>query len=513
MLAIYVRLSKEDEDSNSINNQLNEGKDFAKTHKLKYKIYNEGEGVSGTLDIAQRPQLQLLMNEINSGVITSVWMRNQNRLDRNSLTFAFFVDIAKKNNIDVYFGNNEKLDFNNPTTLLTTSILSNLNQYQAQLQSYQTKNVIQKKVSEGKTHGIIPLGYKKDDNGYMVVDDDEAKFVNEIFQLYLKNNDGVQFLCNKLNDEERLTRNGKQWKSYVLWNLLHNTTYIGKRLFKNNIYECPAIIDKGLFDAVQKKLSNSQSSTGKKVTHRYLLKGLLKCGKCGRNYNGRINKKAGDKHYICASVRSGHKSCGNRRLDIDKMENFIFQLIINNSWLIDKVKDEYKHDDDKLKRLKADITTYNNNITAYNKKKNKAIRMTVDGLIDEKDIKAIINDYDSSIEAEKQKIKDVENIINNITNSNKLINSIEEDINDLSNKLTFKEKKEILNKYINSITTTDNKTKKEYHININFKIDVEMENFIIDFKYENYILLKENMIFKFNPHQKNYGEPVFELMH
>ncbi|MEJ4087484.1 recombinase family protein [Galbibacter orientalis] len=512
MLAIYVRLSKEDEDSNSIENQLREGKEFANTHNLNYKLYNEGEGVSGTLDIAQRPQLQLLMNEINSGVISSVWMRNQNRLDRNSLTFAFFVDIAKKNNIDVYFGSNEKLDFNNPTTLLTTSILSNLNQYQAQLQSYQTKNVILKNVSEGKVHGIIPLGYKKDDNGYMVIDEDEAKFVKEIFELYKNSKDGVQLLCDKLNDEGRLTRNGNQWKNYVLWNLLHNSTYIGERLFKNNIYDCPAIIDKEIFNSVQKKLNDSKLSTGKKVTYRYMLKGLLKCGKCGKNYNGRVRKNSTEKVYVCSSVRSREKSCGNKRIKIDEIENFIFQLIINNSWLIDKIKDEYKHDDSKLNALKANIETFNNNIESYTKKKSKAIKMTIDGLIDEKDIKSIVLDFDSNINAEKEKIKDMEKVINNIKNSNHLINDIENEIGGLNQKLTFQEKKELLHKYINNITITSNKENKVFHIKIDFAIDIKMENFIIDYKYENYILDKGDNKFKFNPYQKQYGEAVFELL-
>lgn len=46
MLGIYTRLSKQDEESNSINNQLREGKQFATDfHYSDIKIYNEGEGV------------------------------------------------------------------------------------------------------------------------------------------------------------------------------------------------------------------------------------------------------------------------------------------------------------------------------------------------------------------------------------------------------------------------------------------------------------------------------------
>jgi site-specific DNA recombinase len=59
MLGIYTRLSKQDEESNSINNQLREGKQFAADfHYSDIKIYNEGEGVSGGLDIVDRPKLK-----------------------------------------------------------------------------------------------------------------------------------------------------------------------------------------------------------------------------------------------------------------------------------------------------------------------------------------------------------------------------------------------------------------------------------------------------------------------
>ena len=57
-LAIYVRLSKDDEESNSIENQIREGKDFASRQGLDYQVYNEGKGVSGTWSIEDRPALK-----------------------------------------------------------------------------------------------------------------------------------------------------------------------------------------------------------------------------------------------------------------------------------------------------------------------------------------------------------------------------------------------------------------------------------------------------------------------
>ncbi|MBT7241904.1 MAG: recombinase family protein, partial [Flavobacteriaceae bacterium] len=109
MLGIYTRLSKEDEESNSISNQSREGFSFATKNNFDYKVYDEGEGISGTLDIENRPVLTNLITDVNNGTVKQIWMRNQNRLDRNSLTFFIFIDAVKKNNVDVYFGDNDKL--------------------------------------------------------------------------------------------------------------------------------------------------------------------------------------------------------------------------------------------------------------------------------------------------------------------------------------------------------------------------------------------------------------------
>ena len=104
-LAIYVRLSKEDEESNSIDNQIREGKEFASRQGFDYHVYNEGKGVSGTWSIDDRPALKQLTDDIRDNKIDAVWVRNQNRLERSVGTFDIFSRIVKSKKIDLYFGN------------------------------------------------------------------------------------------------------------------------------------------------------------------------------------------------------------------------------------------------------------------------------------------------------------------------------------------------------------------------------------------------------------------------
>ena len=71
MIAIYVRLSIEDDESNSIENQIREGRDYANLNNYNedsIKIYNEGLGVKGSTPIEERPALSKMMNDIKKNV-------------------------------------------------------------------------------------------------------------------------------------------------------------------------------------------------------------------------------------------------------------------------------------------------------------------------------------------------------------------------------------------------------------------------------------------------------------
>ena len=184
MLAIYTRLSKEDSDSTSIKNQTREGQKFAKDKGFNdVEIYNEGEGISGGAEIKDRPQLFQLLQDFRENKIKAVWFRNQNRLERNSSTYAIFISEAQKYKVEVYFSD-RLLDFDNPSDNLLGTITSAINQYQKDLQAVQTKRSLIDNVKEGKVWSVVAYGYKSD-KGYLAIDETESKIVKEVYDLSL----------------------------------------------------------------------------------------------------------------------------------------------------------------------------------------------------------------------------------------------------------------------------------------------------------------------------------------
>lgn len=522
MLAIYTRLSKEDESSTSIANQLREGKEFALSNGFNItKIYNEGEGISATLPVDQRPVFSQLLNDVIKEKVEAIWFRNQNRAERNNLTFNILIDACKRTSTKIYIENKE-FDYNDPNQFLTQSILSSLNTYTAQLQGYQTRKVLLANAKEGKFHGRAPYGYTKDSNRRYQINEEEAKTVKLIYKLslqgigydsiakqlnekaikskYAKDYSGTYNHKNKITGKKTtFNKSEAKWAGNTVRGIIKNTLYYGKKKYKDEFYDVPSIISQDHWEKVNKNLTNNRNNSGKKVQHKYLLKGLIRCAKCGRNYYGRINKSSRDNYYQCSSKRK--KSCGNRSISIPKLDNFIWEQLLLNGGLIRKFELQLKHNSTKEKQ-KEHLKKI-----ALLKNENKQAEKKIDDLIDLK------LEGNLSKDRLNKKLTSLEKMVGNnneiITTLKKETDSLEKNQNtlkkyknkfsQLSNITTLQEKKEILNNLIKEIKILSQGKNPHKHL-----ITVELN--IPPFQYN-----IENWTFANNQFESthNYnGEPI-----
>ena len=468
MLAIYTRLSREDEKSNSINNQTREGKIFAKDNNYNnYKIYNEGEGISGGADIENRPQLFQLLQDIREGIVKNVWFRHQDRLERNSTTYIIFIGECKKNNCKIFFGNKE-FDFNDPNTTLLGQITSAVNQYQKDLQKVKTKKSLKQNVEEGKVWSVVAYGYKSD-NGYLAIEETESKIVKEIFDLSLSGV-GSDSIAKRLNERKIKTRKGGLWRGATIQNILKNTIYKGDRKFSEKIYKSPIIIESNYWQKVNANFKNNRNNSGKKVDHKYLLKGVLKCGKCGRNYYGRKRVDKSDNYYQCSSTRHKDLKCGNRGLNIDVLEGFIWSRFFADKRILEITKDYLNNEEieSKLGLLRGSKSNIDKRLDSLEKERKRALDLVIKEVITEDDFKST----DKKIIREKTdyniKLKNISEQISFYKDSELTKEKVENDLSHIS-EVGFNDKRELIRKYIESITID---YKEPYYIvRVEFKIN------------------------------------------
>ncbi|QQM25156.1 recombinase family protein [Elizabethkingia sp. M8] len=360
MLGIYARISREKEEGKdrSINDQVLSGKELAAKLGLKYEVYID-EGLSGTLDIEERPGLMQLIEDILSKKITHAFAYDQSRLERNKDVWSKLYTIFQDKKVKLSFKDVLEFDFESDENYLFSHITSLMNNFYTKVASRKIKSVLSRNIQEGKAHAIPPYGYRKNNEGYLIIDEIEKDVVKEIYESSLKGNgvDSIAYALNeksiptrynKINtgtytvrnkytgEEKKLEKSKTKWRGGTIRNIIINPIYKGSRIWKGQSYNVPAIISPEYWDKVNSNLSKNANNTGKKVLHRYLLKGVLSCGKCGRNMVGRSRTNKKDHYYQCSSKRYKGESCGNRSINIDKIEGIIWSRFFKGNDLLNK---------------------------------------------------------------------------------------------------------------------------------------------------------------------------------
>jgi hypothetical protein len=227
-----------------------------------------------------------LLDDIRFRKIDVIVVYKVDRLTRSLADFAKLVELFDAHGVSFVSVTQQ---FNTTTSMgrLTLNVLLSFAQFEREV----TSERIRDKIAASKRKGLwvggpSPLGYQMKDSKIAIVEE-EAERVRSIFRRYLELG-GVNALVRDLRErnirtKERLlatgvTRGGVPFGRGSLFYLLRNRFYIGEVKYKNEILpgEQPAIMDRALFDAVQRKLTDQWTarSTVRNASD-HLLTGLL----------------------------------------------------------------------------------------------------------------------------------------------------------------------------------------------------------------------------------------------
>jgi site-specific DNA recombinase len=289
--AIYTRVSTEqglDQEFNSLDAQYEAASAYIKSQAhagwaLIRSRYDDGGYSGGSTD---RPDLQKLLDDIRARKIDVIVVYKVDRLTRSLADFAKLVELFDGHGVSFVSVTQQ---FNTTTSMgrLTLNVLLSFAQFERGV----TSERIRDKIAASKRKGLwvggpLPLGYHMKDDKIAVIED-EAERVRLIFHRYLELG-GVNALVRDLRKRDirtksrllstGVTRGGVPFGRGSLFYLLRNRFYIGEVKYKGEILpgEQPAIMDRALFDAVQRKLTDqwtTRSTTRNASNH--LLAGLL----------------------------------------------------------------------------------------------------------------------------------------------------------------------------------------------------------------------------------------------
>jgi DNA invertase Pin-like site-specific DNA recombinase len=498
MLGIYCRTSKARKEKYTIEVQKEKGIKFAKSLGLPYKIYVD-DGISGTKDESSRDGISEMFEDMRSQVISATYSVEQARIERDTPTWHLFVSLSLNYKIK-YFDGGREVDLENATNRMLAELMSVVNSFYAQLTSQKVKEANAKKVKEGKTHGLKPFGYSRDEKNNYVIFEEEAIHVRRMFELSLSGV-GAYSIANILNSEgvptkfkrnfegiikrrDPDTRKIKEfkkedviWRGNVISDILRNPIYKGTRIWK--MYEVipeyengrskkikrlidqivttnhvPPIIDEDIWEKVQFNFEKNKKNVGPKDYYHYLLNGIVFCGKCSHEFRGKKRPKGNDFSYKCTNKRYPNALCDNRGINIPKLESFIIRLLLTDkkSFLLFKNLPSKPAETEKIIES---LEGRNKELESISKKISKLIRWVTE--MDEDDeLKEITNEL-SSLRQKKNRITDEIRLLNMRLNDESMgsfdekLKEAQKNVTKISSKLHLPENFEIIKKLIKSL--------------------------------------------------------------
>ncbi len=391
MLAIYCRHSKTKKEGKdtSIATQQKYGRELADFLNLDYEYYLD-KGISGT-SIEKRDEMIRLLGDIKQGRISAFYAYDQDRVERDTSFWLEFCSIIIANNVR-YFENTREIDLREPSNAMSTTMKSAFSAYYAAQTSKAVKNSIKRNAERGKVRGILPYGYTKDDEGFVVIHEEQAKIVAKIYDWSLSglgsytisnilNNDGVPTKFNefegvikrkadKYTEEREFKKSEVRWRGNVIYDMIKNESYKGIKRVGNIIVDIPAIVSEEKWNKTVSNLEKNKRNVGPKNQYHYLLNGLVYCHHCGRPIIGKKRLKGRDNAYKCSGKKYPNPDCTESRgLNIPKLDTFVIKMLFESHDLTDyllSLPEKYGMVDN----LKQKLSQYEIDLKKINKKIN-----------------------------------------------------------------------------------------------------------------------------------------------
>lgn len=304
-VAIYCRVSTEEQRKFgiSVEDQKNSLTRYCKENKLKIYDYYIDEGVSaGT--IAKRKEFVRLLKDLDN--IDLIIFTKLDRFSRNVRDANNLLVELDKHNTAFRAIDEDDIDISTSDGRFIFNLKVNLAEHERNKDSERINRVNKYKYHTARTvcSGAKIFGYDIDKNKRLIINEEEADQINQLFDKYIE--------TNNLNETTRWFQKNIKKRSYESVRLyLTNTAYIGqyrhirKKTKEIEIIEdfSPTIVDIEKFNKVQKLLkSNVKKHTGTSENGNktdYIFNRFIYC-KCGRKLAGKHSK--GKHYYICKNA-------------------------------------------------------------------------------------------------------------------------------------------------------------------------------------------------------------------
>lgn len=229
----YARVSTNSlEQQGSFHAQVDYYKTFiGKRDDWEYIGIYADEAKSGT-QIKKRDEFSQMIKDCENGKIDLIITKSVTRFARNTVDCIEVIRKLKLIGIGIFFEKENINTLSEKSEMLLT-ILSSIAQGESESISTNSKWGIRKRFQDGTFKVSTPAyGYINDEDGELIIEENEAKIVRRIFTEYL-NGKGSYVIARGLNKDNIPTiRTAKEWSDTAVKDILQNPIYAGDLLLQ-----------------------------------------------------------------------------------------------------------------------------------------------------------------------------------------------------------------------------------------------------------------------------------------
>lgn len=328
--AIYARISSDAEGTRAgVDRQLSDCRALAErsgwTVADEY-VDNDLSAYSGK----RRPEYERLLADLGDGLIDGVIVYNLDRLTRRPAELEHFNELIRAAKVEHVKFVTGDTDISTDDGLLHLRIVGAFAAKESANIGRRVARKMEQNAAEGKPHGGSrrPYGY---DTDMTTVVPEEAETYRMLVDRFLAG-ESTRSLATWLNDNDVSTVTGAGWITTTIKGMLTNPRYAGLRTHRGTVVgpgRWEAIITEDQHRRILAAYA-SKKNTNRRTPQRYLLSGMLMCGKCGtRLYSAARTNRNGTRtrRYVCNSGPD-HGGCGGTTITADPVERLVVDAVL-----------------------------------------------------------------------------------------------------------------------------------------------------------------------------------------
>lgn len=276
-----------------------------------------------------RPEYQRMLADVEDGRRDAVIVYHMDRLTRRPVDLEQFADLCERVGMRTFATVVSDINIGNEDGLLMARILSAFAAQESARKSARQKLKAREIAEAGRPNGGFhrPFGYEAD---RVTVRESEAVVIRDLAARYLAG-ESLMSLTTWLEASEVPTVQDKRWRTGAVRQTLTSPRIAGLRSHNGEVVAdavWPAIITPAQHQQLVAAFGRKKI-TGRRTARRYLLSGMLRCGKCGNKLfsSARREGNRNRRRYVCSSSPD-HGGCGRLTVVAEPVEEWLTEAVL-----------------------------------------------------------------------------------------------------------------------------------------------------------------------------------------